>query len=196
VSTSRFAPLNSTVKLSNCKSYESSFACHFPPFIPCWFILNPIFFFNSSQWDTAGQERFRTITANYFRGAAGVICVYDCTDRNTFDSLPRWLADVDRFSTDPQQVPSHLCFILLLCLGNFALSDSCVLCVSSCTDLSPCCARNVYFVTCSGGSSGGWQQVRSRRQAPSACASQCFHVSDNLFDLFDLSWFWLYNSTR
>ena len=44
-----------------------------------------------AQWDTAGQERFRTITANYFRGAAGVICVYDCTEKNTFDSLPRWL---------------------------------------------------------------------------------------------------------
>ncbi len=55
-------------------------------------------------WDTAGQERFRTITANYFRGAAGVIVVYDITDKNSFDSVPRWLLDVDKFSTDPQQV--------------------------------------------------------------------------------------------
>ena len=55
-------------------------------------------------WDTAGQERFRTITANYFRGAAGVIVVYDVTDKVSFDSIPRWLADVDKFSTDPQQV--------------------------------------------------------------------------------------------
>ena len=63
-----------------------------------------VFVTNCHQWDTAGQERFRTITANYFRGAAGVIVVYDIGDKNSFDSVPRWLADVDKFSTDPQQV--------------------------------------------------------------------------------------------
>ncbi|KAJ2386192.1 hypothetical protein GGI05_004458 [Coemansia sp. RSA 2603] len=28
-------------------------------------------------WDTAGQERFRTLTSSYYRGAQGVILVYD-----------------------------------------------------------------------------------------------------------------------
>nr|AIC33797.1 PLN03108 [Puccinia cf. psidii AE-2014] len=44
-------------------------------------------------WDTAGQERFRSVTRNYYRGAAGAILVYDITSRSTFTSLSSWLAD-------------------------------------------------------------------------------------------------------
>ncbi|KAG0144951.1 hypothetical protein CROQUDRAFT_672021 [Cronartium quercuum f. sp. fusiforme G11] len=44
-------------------------------------------------WDTAGQERFRSVTRNYYRGAAGAILVYDISDRSTFASLSSWLAD-------------------------------------------------------------------------------------------------------
>ncbi|PON36109.1 Small GTP-binding domain containing protein [Parasponia andersonii] len=44
-------------------------------------------------WDTAGQERFRSITRSYYRGAAGVLLVYDITRRETFDHLASWLED-------------------------------------------------------------------------------------------------------
>jgi len=45
-------------------------------------------------WDTAGQERFRTITTSYFRGAQGILLVYDVTDRQTFMSIRNWVAQI------------------------------------------------------------------------------------------------------
>jgi len=48
-------------------------------------------------WDTAGQERFRTITQAYYRGAMGIIIVYDVTDRVSFEDVKRdWIINVNR----------------------------------------------------------------------------------------------------
>jgi len=30
-------------------------------------------------WDTLGQDRFRSITKNYYKGAHGIILIYDIT---------------------------------------------------------------------------------------------------------------------
>lgn len=48
--------------------------------------------------DTAGQERFRTLTSSYYRGAQGVILVYDITARDTFESLASWINELDTFA--------------------------------------------------------------------------------------------------
>lgn len=50
-------------------------------------------------WDTAGQERFRTLTSSYYRGAQGIVLVYDVARQETFDSLDQWLSEVDQYST-------------------------------------------------------------------------------------------------
>ena len=47
-------------------------------------------------WDTAGAERFRTITTSYFRGAQGILLVYDVTDRNSFNNVSSWLAQINK----------------------------------------------------------------------------------------------------
>jgi len=41
-------------------------------------------------WDIAGQERFRTAVASYYRGALGVILVYDVTNRESFQNIGYW----------------------------------------------------------------------------------------------------------
>ncbi|CAN1177059.1 Ras-related protein RABA5a [Linum perenne] len=49
-------------------------------------------------WDTAGQERFRAVTSAYYRGAVGALVVYDISRRQTFESVGRWLNELQTHS--------------------------------------------------------------------------------------------------
>lgn len=55
-------------------------------------------------WDTAGQERFRTLTASYYRGAQGIILVYDVGCRETFDNVSHWIQEAEKHGTVPGSV--------------------------------------------------------------------------------------------
>ncbi len=55
-------------------------------------------------WDTAGQERFRTITTAYYRGAMGIILVYDVTDERTFENIRTWFSTVNQHANDDAQL--------------------------------------------------------------------------------------------
>lgn len=55
-------------------------------------------------WDTAGQERFRTITTAYYRGAMGIVLIYDVTDARTFENVENWYQTVTQHANDDAQI--------------------------------------------------------------------------------------------
>ena len=65
------------------------------------------------MWDTAGQERFRAVTNTYYRGSAGVIIVFDITDRVSFNNLDKWISEVKDKVYSSTDVPIYV-------LGNKA----------------------------------------------------------------------------
>jgi len=51
--------------------------------------------------DTAGQERFRTVTASFYRGAHGILLVFDITDKESFEGkVTEWLREVRNYTPD------------------------------------------------------------------------------------------------
>ncbi|XP_072588478.1 ras-related protein Rab-13 isoform X3 [Vulpes vulpes] len=51
-------------------------------------------------WDTAGQERFKTITTAYYRGAMGIILVYDITDEKSFENIQNWMKSIKELARE------------------------------------------------------------------------------------------------
>nr|XP_022306678.1 ras-related protein Rab-8A-like isoform X1 [Crassostrea virginica] len=50
-------------------------------------------------WDTAGQERFRTITTAYYRGAMGIMLVYDITNEKSFENIRNWIRNIEEHAS-------------------------------------------------------------------------------------------------
>jgi Ras-related protein Rab-8A len=55
-------------------------------------------------WDTAGQERFRTITTAYYRGAMGILVVYDISNEKTFDNVQNWIRNIKEHASDKTEM--------------------------------------------------------------------------------------------
>ena len=50
-------------------------------------------------WDTAGQERFRTIVSSYYRGAHGIMIVFDITDKDSFNNVNMWYNEIQKYAS-------------------------------------------------------------------------------------------------
>ncbi len=59
---------------------------------------------NVSIWDTAGQERFKSITNAYYRGANGIIIVFDLTRKETYENLKNWFTEVKNTNNTNAQI--------------------------------------------------------------------------------------------
>lgn len=55
-------------------------------------------------WDTAGQENFHKITTSYYKGAQGILLVYDVTDRKTLENVEYWIKNIKSHASDTVQI--------------------------------------------------------------------------------------------
>ena len=60
-------------------------------------------------WDTAGQERYKSITSAYYKGAKGAFIVYDITNKFSFDSVDKWVQDLNSYGD------KNLTLLLIAC---------------------------------------------------------------------------------
>ena len=58
-------------------------------------------------WDLAGQERFKCIVNTYYRTVQGIILAFDITNTNSFNSLEKWIKDIDNYAVD------NVCLVLV-----------------------------------------------------------------------------------
>uniref|UniRef100_A0A7S2TPC8 Uncharacterized protein n=1 Tax=Lotharella oceanica TaxID=641309 RepID=A0A7S2TPC8_9EUKA len=114
-------------------------------------------------WDTAGQERFRTMTASYYRGAHGVVLVYDITNRESFEHVQGWMKSVDKYGREG---------VIRMVIGNKCDRESerqvhhCVTFFVSLQSIFILSQRGSYFVH---GSWSAWLPAGSKGKPGSVC---------------------------
>ncbi|KAL4474715.1 hypothetical protein ABPG72_002308 [Tetrahymena utriculariae] len=99
-------------------------------------------------WDTAGQERFRTITSAYYKGADGIVMVYDVTSENSFQDIDKfWISEVESYAEKNVE---------LLLIGNKSDLDRQV---STQSAQEYAKSKNMEFFECSAKTSDSVQQA-------------------------------------
>ena len=70
-------------------------------------------------WDTAGQERYQAMTRAYYRGAVGAMVVFDLTQRETYEAVPKWLVSL-------KQAAGEEINVLLVANKSDLVSERCI----------------------------------------------------------------------
>ena len=58
--------------------------------------IDPFSIAKITIWDTCGQERYRSITGKYFKGAHGILLMFDVCDKRSFADLDIWLEEIKK----------------------------------------------------------------------------------------------------
>lgn len=112
-------------------------------------------------WDTAGQERFRSVTRTYYRGATGVMIVYDVGSRQSFNNVINWYNDAINLNGSGKDICVIICGnkcdndeerqVSLLEGSRFALENNCMFLETSALDginieeAFKMCAKSILF---------------------------------------------------
>ena len=59
-------------------------------------------------WDTSGEEKFKAIAKNFYRGAHGVLLIYDICEKNSFLDVKSWIEQIIE-NTDNDNLVMILC---------------------------------------------------------------------------------------
>ena len=59
-------------------------------------------------WDTSGEEKFKAIAKNFYRGAHGVLLIYDICEKNSFLDVKSWIEQIIE-NTDNDDLVMILC---------------------------------------------------------------------------------------
>ena len=63
-------------------------------------------------WDTAGEERFRSIAKSCYKGADGILLMYDVSNVGSFKHIKNWISDIENNITVPKDK------LALIIIGN------------------------------------------------------------------------------
>ena len=67
-------------------------------------------------WDTAGQEKFKSLIPSYIKDSQTVVVVYDITNRDSYESVDKWMQDARALRDESQA--------LIVMAGNKADLDN------------------------------------------------------------------------
>jgi small GTP-binding protein len=56
-------------------------------------------------WDIGGDERFGYLHSIYYKGVEGAVILYDLTNPSSFENIPNWIEQINKYSQQEPQIP-------------------------------------------------------------------------------------------